>query len=396
MFKMKRFDKIAYSLTYIATTISVLVLGSIILFTLFNGVGLLSWDLLTGNYNSTSYSFSIDNVEFLDEEYDNLSSNEYYSVKWGIGLSDSKDTEGNACVIISIINEASPLINAVDNLGNKVSLEKNSILTSYVDTDYGYALVSRGAKGIVDLLEQSMEIKSFSYQTSGGGIRGSIITTFYLIVLTLIIVVPFGILASIFINEYGKKNKFLSLLQGMIDMLSGVPSIIFGLMGAAVFVPLVNNITQKGGTTGSILAGALTMSVILLPVIIKTTIEGLKTVPNDLRQASLALGANETQTTFKVVLPNAVGSIATGVILGIGRIVGESAALIFVMGTYISDNISVTSNSTSLAVHIWSVMSGESPNFELASSIALIILIFVLGINLSVKFLSKKLNKFSV
>ncbi len=395
---MKTYDKITYFLTYLASSITVFTLGAILIFTFFNGIGLLNFDLLTNNYNSTTYSLELkDDIKFFNEEYSSkLNENEYYSAKWGIGLSDSTDTEGKSCIIITIIHSDCPIASATDNLGNPVSLEINSQISSFLFTDAGYSLTTQGAESMVNLLEISSEINTFAYQTAGGGIRGSLQTTLYLIVLTIIIVVPFGILSSIYINEYAKKNKVLSILQGMIDMLSGVPSIIFGLMGAAVFIPLVNKITNTEGSSGSIIAGALTMSVILLPVIIKTTVEGLKTVPNDLRQASLALGANETQTTFKVVLPNAIGSITTGVILAIGRIVGESAALIFVMGTYISDNVSLSSPSTSLAVHIWSVMAKEVPNFELASSIALIILVFVLGINLSVKFLSKKLNKFII
>lgn len=398
MNKSKRFDVIAAILTYASTAISIFILFSILIFTLFNGIGLLSFDLFTNDYNTSTYSFSVDtnNSLFLTQDYIGDIDDMHYSVKWGIGLTDSIDTEGSNIVVVSYIHEDSLLLGNVDNGGNIADLKVDCILTSFVRTNSGSVIIRDGAKQIIDLLDNSDTIDTFAFSTVGGGIRGSLFSTITLIITTLIIVVPFGILASIYINEYAKKNKFLKVLQSMIDMLSGVPSVIFGLMGAAVFIPLVNNLSNKDNSTGSILAGALTMSVILLPVIIKTTIEGLKSVPNDLRQASLALGASETQTTFKVVLPNAVGSISTGVILAIGRIVGESAALIFVMGTVISDSVSLTESSTSLSVHIWSVMSGESPNFELASSIALIILVFVLGMNLSVKFITKKFNKFKI
>lgn len=388
---MKKFDKITYFFTYFSSGITALILISILLFTFINGKNLLNYNLLISDYNTTTYTVSVESNNYYQE---NFIEDSYYSANWGIALSDSKDTEGKSNVVITYISKDSPFQNAIDTSGNKIEVLVNSSIASYIKTDNGSALVSKGAQYMIEVLDGASSISSFSFQTSGGGIRGSLISTIVLIGLTLVIVVPFGIFASIYINEYGKKSKLLTLLQNMIDMLSGVPSIIYGLMGAAVFIPFVNSITNTSGTSGSLYAGALTMSVILLPVIIKTTIEGLKSVPNDLRQASLGLGASETQTIFKVVLPNAIGSISTGVILAIGRIVGESAALVFVIGTYISDTVSPQNPSTTLAVHIWSIMAGESPNFELASSIALIILIFVLVINLLVKFLSKKLNKF--
>ncbi len=393
--KLKTFDKISYSLTFLASGFTILILISVLLFTLVNGVGLLNFNLLISDYNTQTYTVSVsDNNNYYTEYKGKLDDGEYYSASWGIALSDSTDTEGKSCIIISYIQDDSPMYEAIDSFNNSVKIQLNSEIASYLDTDNGTAYVKNGAEKMVNILEGASVVSNFSYKTSGGGIRGSLVSTVYLIGLTLMIVVPFGIFASIYINEYGKKNKFLTVLQSMIDMLSGVPSIIYGLMGAAVFIPFVNSLTGKVGTGGSLYAGALTMSVILLPVIIKTTIEGLKTVPNDLRQASLALGASETQTIFKVVLPNAIGSISTGVILAIGRIVGESAALIFVIGTVISDTVDPSKGSTTLSVHIWSVMAGESPNFELASSIALIILLFVLCINLSVKYISKKFNKF--
>lgn len=398
MRKSKTFDIITTIFTYLAGFISMGTLFVIIGFTLINGLGLLSWDLLTGNYYAETISINmLDITDFSYEEYDGEIPNDtYYSEKWGFALSDTYDLEGNSVITITYIADSSPLYDAMNYDGSKadeVLLE--SEISVYVITDNGIATVSKGAENMINVIDGANSISDLQYTTPSGGIRGSLITTCYLIVITLIIVVPFGILASIYINEYAKKGRFVNILCSMIDMLTGVPSIIFGLLGAALFIPFVNNLTGVEGSFGSIYAGALTMSVILLPTIIKTTIEGLKTVPSDLRSASLALGASNTQTTFKVVLPNSIVGITSGVILAIGRIVGESAALIFAMGTLISDTVSLDSRSTTLAVHIWTVMQGETQNFELASSIALIILIFVLSINLSIKLLSKKLNKFS-
>jgi phosphate transport system permease protein len=176
----------------------------------------------------------------------------------------------------------------------------------------------------------------------------------------------------------------------MIDMTSGIPSIIFGLVGVIVFIPLTSGLFNANG--GNLISGALTMTIILLPIIIRTTEEALKVIPKSYRYASLALGANETQTTFKVVLPNAISGILTATLLSVGRIIGESAALIYAIGTVIKDRIFITDKATTLAVHIWSLMSGENPNFELSSAISIIILVMVFTLSMLVKFIARKLN----
>ena len=137
----------------------------------------------------------------------------------------------------------------------------------------------------------------------------------------------------------------------------------------------------------------MTLAIILLPTIIRTTEESLKVVPQNFREASFSLGANQTQTIFKIVLPAALPGILTATILGIGRVIGESAALIYTMGTFINDDPSLLQGATSLAVQIWSIMNGEQPNFALASSISIIILVMVLIMNISVKSISRKLFK---
>ena len=160
--------------------------------------------------------------------------------------------------------------------------------------------------------------------------------------------------------------------------------------GVTVLFP----VTQLfGATTTSILLGGLTMSIILLPTIIRSTEEALLVVPQHLRDASLSVGANQSQTIFKIVLPCAVPGILTGVLLGIGRVIGESAALIYTMGTFINDSPTLLSQGTSLAVQIWSIMSGEQPNYELACAISIIILFFVLILNFAVKIISKRFSK---
>ena len=227
--------------------------------------------------------------------------------------------------------------------------------------------------------------------TQGGGIGGSVITTLWLIALTLIIAIPIGVGAALYLNEFAPKNQITKAIRSFIETLTGVPSIIFGLLGVAIFIPLTVALTDATG--GNLISGALTLSVILLPVVIRTTEESLKVVPDEFRQGSLALGASRTQTTFKLIVPNALPGILAAILLGIGRIVGESAALIFAIGALVKDDITLTGKSTSLAVHIYSMMTDEPANIELSSTIAIIILAIVLVLNLSIKFISSILMK---
>ena len=211
-----------------------------------------------------------------------------------------------------------------------------------------------------------------------------------LIALSLLIALPIGISTAIYLNEIARKNKVTHFMEISIELLAGVPSIIFGLMGVVALYPVTAFFKIEGL---SILLGALTMSVILLPIIIRATQESLKVVPDSLRMASLSLGATQTQTIFKVVLPSATSGILTATLLAISRVIGESAALIYTMGTFVNDSPTYKTGGTSLAVHIWSIMSSDQPNFELASAISIIILLIVLILNLIVKAISYRYQK---
>ena len=161
-----------------------------------------------------------------------------------------------------------------------------------------------------------------------------------------------------------------------------------------IFIPFFNVVAHSNG--GSILSGSLTLAVMLLPIVIKNTEEAINNIPKHYKDASLALGASQTQTTFKIILPNALPGILTATLLAIGRVIGESAALIFAVGTSIQDKITPNGSSTTLAVHIWYLMGGENPNYGTASAIAIVILIIVLVLNILVKLIGKKLNRFEV
>lgn len=393
--KQKLRDFFLQLITYGSSFISFLVLSLIIWFVVSRGAKLLNMDLITHNYQALNYIAEVDETSNLcncisSKDY---KENVYYSSKWGVALSDETDLLGKTVVKVYDIHENSPF-NLMINKGlssQELALQKGYEVIRIAYNNLPSSLSRYGAKQMIDELDQVNLIRELEFTTTGGGIRGSILTTFYLIGITLVIALPIGIGAAIYLNEYAKTNKFKRIVSMLIETLTGVPSIIYGLMGLAIFVPFIVNITNATG--GSILSGALTLSVILLPVVIKTTEESLKVVPDDYRFASLALGASKTQTTFKIILPNAIPGILTATLLSIGRIIGESAALVFAIGTSIKDDISLTGQSTSLAVHIWAMMSDEPANIDLSATIALLILIIVLILNLMIKFISNRFIK---
>jgi len=397
MKKSKRFitDRIYQGLITLVSLIGLFILVSVFLFVLDKGGSLLNWDLLTGDYYSTVYDAYYDgNITSNDfSRPDDLEDDVYFSTRWGIALKNDLDNEGHSYILVVFVDKYSPLALLPDknNEGEFVSVSSGWSLDKVIFSDNTVILSSLGAESASDKLDKGTGIKDIMLTTSAKGIRGSLITTIYLIIMTLIIALPIGVFTALYLHEFApKNNKIVDALRRMIEMLTGVPSIIFGLLGAAVFIPIVS--TLSGANGGNLISGSLTLAVIILPVIISSTEETLKTIPDEYRHASLALGATKSQTTFKVVLKSAIPGIMSAVLISIGRIIGESAALIYAIGTAIKDQIIITERSTSLAVHIWSVMSGEVPNFELASAISIIILIVVFVMNLSVKLIVKKIT----
>jgi phosphate transport system permease protein len=392
--KRKAIDITYQGITYLASSISLVVLLMIVYFVWSNGSGLLNIDLLTKDYHARYYNGALtEDIGYSTTTRPNdLNDEIYYSEQYGIGLADGSDREGNPIIVVNYIAADSPMRSLADkNSEAMISLEEGMLVSKVAFFDKATALRTYGAEHMINELDSTADFREIVFSSLGGGIRGSIITTLYLIGMTMVISLPIGVFTAIYLNEFAKKNRFTSILRTLIDTLTGVPSIIYGLMGLAVFVPLTIRLTPA--TSGNLISGSLTLAVILLPVIIKSTEESLKVVPDGLRQASLALGANETQTTFKVVLPSSIPGILTASLLGIGRVIGESAALIFAIGTAVKDDISIFGKSTSLAVHIWSMMTDEPANIELSSTIAIIILIIVLVLNITVKLVSKKFMK---
>ncbi len=222
------------------------------------------------------------------------------------------------------------------------------------------------------------------------GILPNILNTLYIILITLIIMLPIGVGAAVYLNEYAKNKKTVGIIELATETLAGIPSIIYGLVGMLIFVQFFSL-----GT--SLIAGALTLVIMTLPTVMRTTQESLKSVTPGLREGSLALGAGKWYMIRTVVLPSAIDGIVTGCILSVGRIVGESAALLFTAGMAneilgIFDSIMPKSSGSTLTVALY-MYAKERGDFETAFAIAVILLVLTLIINLSAKLAAKLLKR---
>lgn len=222
------------------------------------------------------------------------------------------------------------------------------------------------------------------------GILPNLVNTLYIIVLTLIVVLPLGVGAAVYLTEYARNKRLVNLISFATETLAGIPSILYGLVGMLFF-------TELCGLKSCLLAGALTLAIMTLPTIIRTTQESLKTVPQSYREGSLGLGAGKWHMIRTVVLPASVDGIVTGCILTVGRIVGESAALLFTTG--MSNELlapweAVLPNraGTTLTVAMYK-FAKERGQFDVAFAIAAILLILTLLINLAAQYAGKKLKK---
>ncbi len=221
------------------------------------------------------------------------------------------------------------------------------------------------------------------------GIFPNILFTLYMIITALVIALPIGIGAAIYLNEYAANKRLVRFIEFSTETLTGIPSIIYGLVGMLFF-------SQKLGLKSSVLAGSLTLVVMILPSIIRTTQESLKTTPQSYRDGALALGATKWYSIRTIVLPCTIDGIVSGAILAVGRIVGESAALLFTAGagyvlvTNYFKALSTSGGTLSVMLYVYTMESGE---FDVGFAIAAILLILVLIINFSAKAAKKRLKK---
>jgi len=243
----------------------------------------------------------------------------------------------------------------------------------------GYILV----KGVPHL---KPSLFSLTYTSENVSIVPAFVTTLIMTILSLLIAVPLGVFTAIYLVEYAKRgNKLVGIIRVTAETLSGIPSIVYGLFGLLFFVTYL-----KWGY--SLLAGAFTLSIMVLPLIMRTTEEALLAVPDGFREGSFGLGAGRLRTVFKIVLPSAIPGILAGVILAIGRIVGETAALIYTAGTVAGIPKNALSSARTLAVHMYA-LSSEGLYTNEAYATAVVLLVLVIGINALAGFIAKKLTR---
>ena len=229
------------------------------------------------------------------------------------------------------------------------------------------------------------DLFAWEYNSDNVSLLPALVNTVYMAVISLVIAVPIGIGSAIYLVEYaGRGNKFVEVIRITAETLSGIPSIVYGLFGSLFFVKFM-------GFGLSMLSGALTLSIMILPLIMRSSEEALLAVPMSYREGSFGLGAGKLRTVFKIVLPSAIPGILSGVILGIGRIVGESAALIFTAGTVAEVATSVLDSTRTLSVHMYTI-SGEGLYINQTYATAVVLLVLVIIINTISELIAKKIG----
>ena len=243
----------------------------------------------------------------------------------------------------------------------------------------GYILV----RGIPNM---KPELFAWQFTSENQSMMPSIINTILMTLCTLVMAVPVGVFSAIYLAEYSKKgSKIVKIIRMTVETLSGIPSIVYGLFGFLAFVIALH-------WQYSFISGAITLAIMVLPLIMRTTEEALLAVPDSYREGSYGLGAGKLRTIFKIILPAAMPGILAGVILAVGRIVGETAALIFTAGTTAAVPQNIFSSTRTLAVHMYCLLS-EGLYIDQAYATAVVLLVMVIIINALSSFLAKKLTK---
>lgn len=243
----------------------------------------------------------------------------------------------------------------------------------------GYILV----KGIPHL---APELFSWKYTSDNVSLLPSLVNTLFMTALALVIAVPLGLGAAIYLVEYARRgSRLVKLVRITAETLSGIPSIIYGLFGSLFFVVALD-------MELSLVSGAMTLSIMVLPLIMRTAEEALLAVPDSYREGSFGLGAGRLRTTFRVVLPSAIPGILAGVILAVGRIVGETAALIYTAGTVPEIVESISDSARTLSVHMY-VISQEGLYIDQSYATAVVLLIMVAGINALSAYIAKRIGR---
>lgn len=283
------------------------------------------------------------------------------------------------------------ITNAISNFRGGIGMKiKDLIFKVFTRLSMGIVLAASIYLIIYILVNGVPHLKlslfSFEYTSDNVSLMPALITTVFIVILTLVVALPIGIATAIYLVEYARpKSRLARIMKVSTEALSGIPSIIYGLFGFLFFVTTLS-------FSYSLLSGSLTLAIMILPFIIRTTQEALIDVPNSYREAALAMGSSKLYMIFKVVLPSAAAGILSGIILSIGRIVGESAALIYTLGTVAKIPDSLFSSGRTLAIHMWA-LSSEGFHTNEAYATAVVLLVVVLLMNGASLLVTKKLMK---
>ena len=381
MQKRRISDIIITALIWLSAAATAGILFVIVGFIFSNGWSLISPTFLTRDANDTLriVYFESDTVATTTLDGDLLLID-------GIGLTLALD-ENDGIKIYNVTSD-SPSRQALDNADQVFPIRRGQVLEG-INADRINENTSFSE--IASMFEGHSEF-TLRVRQLGGGIFPMIVATVMLILTTLAIATPISLLAAIYMVEYAKQGRIVNTIRFAIEILAGLPSVVHGLFGMLFFAGML-------GLGRSILTGALTMTILLMPIMIRATEEALKTVPKSYREASLGLGANKIQTIRKIVLPSALPGITVGIILSIGRIVGESAALLFTLGTFArlpqnptTGNLSIFEAGATMTLRAF-IEVQEFGNIEMASAIGIVILVIVFTLNMFSKLITKKFGK---
>jgi len=346
----------------ISTLIVVAILALVIGYVVYQGIGLVDIDFITGNFDDETKYIDVvvlDNGLMVDVAEVKIDTKQY--------------------IKIDMLNKNSPLRHAITIDGELYPLKSGDIIrkiesVNTVDMSINeYVLINSD-------LPKNTTVR-LKITRPGKGILPLAINTFYMIVLSLLFALPISIFSAIFLAEYAKKNKLLVLIRFAISSLSGIPSIIFGLFGMLVFVKVLN-------LGYSLISGSLTLSIVLLPTVISQTEEAIKRVPLAFKEGSLALGATKLQTIFKILIPNSISGILVGVLLGVGRVVAESAALLLTAGTVAAVATSLSNSASTLTVKAYAIAK-ETGDIKLACAIGIVTITIIILVNTFAKLVEK-------
>lgn len=368
--KRKIIDTLQKGFVYLCAGITVAILVVIMGFILYKGIPGIHAGFLTRQWDDKTTFVVVTPMENEEAVKEN-------NLVGKLGITLETADKG---FLVKKIEKNSPVKEATNLKKAPYPVKEGDIITDINKTKLDGLTLEEG----INLLNQADGELRLKVRRPGGGILPMLVTTFYIIVLSLAIAAPIGISSAIYLNEYAKPGRILRMIRFAIQNLAGIPSIIYGLFGMLVFVRLLK-------MEYSILAGSLTLSILLLPTIISTTEEALKEIPKAYRDSSYGLGATKIQTIGRIILPGALPGILVAVILSIGRIVGESAALIWTAGTVAQIPSALIGNkaggATLTTKMYWLIK--ETGNLESASSIAVVLLVLIIVLNL----ISKRITK---